>query len=155
MAWVRSFPVIGFRALGHLPKADDSSQASLGIIQAQSIISTEDRQHIGRPHIGDRCFSLGSSPLSSPPSAPRAPHQIPVVYMPIARAFYVHPASSHLDLTLTTESTPTNQATTFDIVFAFSNLVHAVSSVFLRKVSRMMIKAFEERCINLCRPGTR
>jgi len=39
---------------------------------------------------------------------------------------------------------------TFDIVFAFSNPLHAsVSNAFFGRVSRMMVRAFEERCIGV------
>ena len=45
---------------------------------------------------------------------------------------------------------------TFDIVFAFSNPLHAsVSSAFFGRVSRMMVRAFEERCIDVYGLGTR
>ena len=45
---------------------------------------------------------------------------------------------------------------TFDIVFAFSNPLHAsVSGAFFGRVSRMMVKAFEERCIDVYGLGTR
>src|SRR5258706_1211012 len=45
---------------------------------------------------------------------------------------------------------------TFDIVFAFSNPLHAsVSSAFFGRVSGMMVRAFEERCITVYGLGTR
>jgi len=45
---------------------------------------------------------------------------------------------------------------TFDIVFAFANPLHAnVSSAFFGRVSRMMVRAFEERCIDVYGFGTR
>jgi len=44
----------------------------------------------------------------------------------------------------------------FDIVFAFSNPLHAsVSSAFFGRVSKMMVRAFEERCIDVYGLGTR
>jgi coenzyme Q-binding protein COQ10 len=45
---------------------------------------------------------------------------------------------------------------TFDIVFAFANPLHAsVSSAFFGRVSRMMVGAFEERCLDVYGLGTR
>jgi len=45
---------------------------------------------------------------------------------------------------------------TFDIVFAFSNPIHAsVSGAFFARVSRMMVRAFEERCIKVYGFGVR
>lgn len=44
---------------------------------------------------------------------------------------------------------------TLDLAFAFANPVHAaVSATFFGQVSKMMVKAFEERCIGVYGPGT-
>ena len=41
-----------------------------------------------------------------------------------------------------------------ELSFAFANPVHAaVSSTFFGKVSTMMVKAFEERCLKVYGPG--
>lgn len=43
---------------------------------------------------------------------------------------------------------------TLDLAFSFSNPVHAaVSSAFFGQVSRLMVKAFEERCLEVYGPG--
>lgn len=43
---------------------------------------------------------------------------------------------------------------TLDLSFAFANPVHAaVSATFFGKVSKMMVQAFEERCIDIYGPG--
>jgi coenzyme Q-binding protein COQ10 len=43
---------------------------------------------------------------------------------------------------------------TLDLAFAFSNPVHAtISAVFFGQVSKLMVKAFEERCMEVYGPG--
>jgi len=43
---------------------------------------------------------------------------------------------------------------TLDLAFAFSNPVHAtVSAAFFGQVSKLMVKAFEERCMEVYGPG--
>lgn len=43
---------------------------------------------------------------------------------------------------------------TLDLSFAFANPVHAaVSATFFSKVSKMMVQAFEERCLEIYGPG--
>lgn len=61
----------------------------------------------------------------------------------------------HQDVTLKAEkSSPT--LLTFDIVFEFANPLHAtVSSAFFGRVSSMMVRAFEERCLEVYGTGTR
>ncbi|KIK98005.1 hypothetical protein PAXRUDRAFT_135134 [Paxillus rubicundulus Ve08.2h10] len=44
---------------------------------------------------------------------------------------------------------------TLDLAFAFANPVHAtISATFFGQVSKLMVKAFEERCIAMYGPGT-
>lgn len=43
---------------------------------------------------------------------------------------------------------------TLDLAFSFSSPVHAaVSAAFFGRVSKMMVSAFEERCLDLYGPG--
>ena len=43
---------------------------------------------------------------------------------------------------------------TLDLTFAFANPVHAaVSASVFGQVSKMMVKAFEERCLEIYGPG--
>jgi coenzyme Q-binding protein COQ10 len=43
-----------------------------------------------------------------------------------------------------------------DLSYAFANPVHAaVSGTFFGKVSAMMVRAFEERCIEVYGPGVK
>ncbi|CDO75896.1 hypothetical protein BN946_scf184523.g5 [Trametes cinnabarina] len=43
---------------------------------------------------------------------------------------------------------------TLDLSFAFANPVHAaVSATFFGQVSKMMVRAFEERCLHIYGPG--
>ncbi|KIJ70014.1 hypothetical protein HYDPIDRAFT_77093 [Hydnomerulius pinastri MD-312] len=45
---------------------------------------------------------------------------------------------------------------TLDLAFAFANPVHAIASAtFFGQVSKLMVKAFEERCVAVYGPGTR
>lgn len=45
---------------------------------------------------------------------------------------------------------------TLDLVYAFASPIHAgVSATFFGQVSRLMVKAFEERCLSLYGPGRR
>ncbi|KAI0685032.1 dehydrase and lipid transport-domain-containing protein [Cytidiella melzeri] len=45
---------------------------------------------------------------------------------------------------------------TLDLSFSFSNPIHAsISAAFFGQVSRMMVSAFEERCLELYGPGRR
>jgi coenzyme Q-binding protein COQ10 len=45
---------------------------------------------------------------------------------------------------------------TLDLTFAFSNPVHAtVSATFFGQVSKLMVKAFEERCVEVYGPGNK
>jgi len=45
---------------------------------------------------------------------------------------------------------------TLDLAFAFSNPVHAtVSATFFGQVSKLMVKAFEERCLEVYGPGSK
>jgi len=45
---------------------------------------------------------------------------------------------------------------TLDLAFAFSNPVHAtVSAAFFGQVSKLMVNAFEERCMEVYGPGTK
>jgi len=45
---------------------------------------------------------------------------------------------------------------TLDLAFAFSNPVHAtVSAAFFGQVSKLMVNAFEERCLEVYGPGTK
>jgi coenzyme Q-binding protein COQ10 len=44
---------------------------------------------------------------------------------------------------------------TLDLEYAFANPIHAaVSSAFFGQVSKMMVEAFEKRCLALHGPGT-
>jgi len=43
---------------------------------------------------------------------------------------------------------------TLDLAFAFANPVHAaISAAFFGQVSKMMVNAFEERCLEVYGPG--
>jgi coenzyme Q-binding protein COQ10 len=43
---------------------------------------------------------------------------------------------------------------TFDLEYAFTNPLHAhVSAAFFGQISKMMIRAFEERCLEVYGPG--
>ncbi|KAF8592278.1 hypothetical protein K439DRAFT_1610667 [Ramaria rubella] len=72
--------------------------------------------------------------------------------------------SPHLsaDLTATLQNPPSPNSgngptlVTFDLEYAFANPLHAhVSAAFFGQVSKMTIKAFEERCLEVYGPGTR
>lgn len=74
------------------------------------------------------------------------------------------PNSPHLSagrLSSTSTTLPVNQNTgptlvTLDLAFAFSNPVHAtISATFFGQVSKLMVKAFEERCLEVYGPGSR
>ena len=43
-----------------------------------------------------------------------------------------------------------------DLVYSFSNPIHSgISGAFFGKVSKMMVSAFEERCLEVYGPGTK
>jgi coenzyme Q-binding protein COQ10 len=51
------------------------------------------------------------------------------------------------------DQTATPTLVTLDLAFAFSNPVHAtVSAAFFGQVSKLMVKAFEERCLKVYGP---
>ncbi|KAF9247268.1 dehydrase and lipid transport-domain-containing protein [Melanogaster broomeanus] len=59
---------------------------------------------------------------------------------------------------ITSRTSPDNGPTlvTLDLAFAFANPVHAtVSATFIGQVSKLMVKAFEERCITVYGLGTK
>ncbi|TFY74882.1 hypothetical protein EWM64_g9130 [Hericium alpestre] len=78
------------------------------------------------------------------PASPRSPH-------PTARDPLLNPTPASLD-------GPADSAgptlLTLDLSYAFANpLYAAVSSAFFSQISRQMVEAFEQRCIDLYGPG--
>ncbi|KAJ3490743.1 hypothetical protein NLI96_g1216 [Meripilus lineatus] len=60
------------------------------------------------------------------------------------------------DITPTKDPDSPPTLVTLDLSFAFANPVHAaVSAAFFGQVSKMMVKAFEERCFEVYGPGYR
>ncbi|KAI0355370.1 hypothetical protein OH77DRAFT_1424852, partial [Trametes cingulata] len=58
------------------------------------------------------------------------------------------------DTTNTAQGDSRPTLVTLDLSFAFANPVHAaVSATFFGQVSKMMVKAFEERCVEIYGPG--
>ncbi|KAH7105429.1 dehydrase and lipid transport-domain-containing protein [Auriculariales sp. MPI-PUGE-AT-0066] len=107
-----------------------------------------------RPFESVRATASSSTPLfdtlittwSFQPASSTSPH-------PTSTATLLPHAES------TTPATDDSNAPTlvsFDLVYAFAHPLHAqVSSAFFGQVSKMMIRAFEERCLRLYGPGRR
>ena len=69
-----------------------------------------------------------------------------------------HSSAGHLSSYPSSTSFQPNRGptlVTLDLAFAFANPVHAtVSATFFGQVSRLMVKAFEERCLEVYGPGS-
>lgn len=68
-----------------------------------------------------------------------------------------HPTAS-LTSTLQNPAASENRPTlvTIDLQYAFANPLHAqISAAFFGQVSKMMIQAFEKRCLEVYGPGVR
>ena len=111
-----------------------------------------------RAHVSLQAAALSSTPLFKTllttwrfqPASPGSPHT--TGYLPRqdswsnsetqAMPVGVHSAGSTL--------------VTLDLAFAFSNPIHAtVSATFFGQVSKLMVKAFEERCVEVYGPGNK
>ncbi|KAI0650410.1 dehydrase and lipid transport-domain-containing protein [Trametes meyenii] len=84
------------------------------------------------------------------PASALSPH-------PTAR-FSATPHQPHVPHVATAEATSQGDTrptlVTLDLSFAFANPVHAaVSATFFGQVSKMMVQAFEERCLDIYGPG--
>ncbi|KAI0797033.1 dehydrase and lipid transport-domain-containing protein [Abortiporus biennis] len=95
------------------------------------------------------------------PASPRSPHPTKSglhLAQPHSR-FSSTATSTHSESDVTIpvkdpDSSPT--LVTLDLSFAFASPVHAaVSATFFGQVSKMMVKAFEERCLDVYGPGRR
>ncbi|KAH9833654.1 dehydrase and lipid transport-domain-containing protein [Rhodofomes roseus] len=83
------------------------------------------------------------------PASPNSPH-------PSGRLPLSGPSPSAIALQTSQETADDNGPTliTLDLAFSFANPIHAaVSTAFFGQVSRMMVKAFEERCLDIYGPG--
>ncbi|KAI0065765.1 hypothetical protein BV25DRAFT_1821444, partial [Artomyces pyxidatus] len=79
------------------------------------------------------------------PASPQSPHSST---RPLHRQLPQPTPTTQLDTT----SGPT--LLTLDLSYAFANPVHAaVSGAFFGQVSKLMVKAFEERCLAIYGPG--
>ncbi|KAI0938016.1 hypothetical protein AcW1_004868 [Taiwanofungus camphoratus] len=111
-----------------------------------------------RPHQSVEAVAASSTPLFRTlstvwrfqPASPQSPHpsRKPPLSVP----------SSVPDLHMITKRTGEGDSgptlVTLDLAFSFANPVHAaVSATFFGQVSRMMVKAFEERCLDIYGPG--
>ncbi|KIM90755.1 hypothetical protein PILCRDRAFT_58648 [Piloderma croceum F 1598] len=82
------------------------------------------------------------------PASPNSPHAS-AGHIPFPKNLpaFERPATSVGD---------TSTLVTLDLAFAFSNPVHAtVSAAFFGQVSKLMVKAFEERCMKVYGPGNK
>ncbi|KAI0047336.1 hypothetical protein FA95DRAFT_1519035 [Auriscalpium vulgare] len=91
------------------------------------------------------------------PSSPRSPHSS--THIPINRENHhhnsTHPTSSS-PITSTSSGDVGPTLLTLDLQYAFANPVHAaVSGAFFGQVSKLMVRAFEERCIAVYGRGSR
>jgi len=90
------------------------------------------------------CFQ-SASPSSPHPSAGQLPRHKSSRTLP-----------SHESSILINDHDTGPTLVTLDLAFAFSNPVHAtVSATFFGQVSKLMVKAFEERCLEVYGPGNK
>jgi coenzyme Q-binding protein COQ10 len=102
--------------------------------------------------VGEQAVAMSSTPLFKTlettwrfqAASPRSPHSssAPSTLTPFTRT----------NKMATGDAGPT--LVSLELSFAFANPVHAVvSGAFFGKVSTMMVKAFEERCMKVYGPG--
>ncbi|KAI0082537.1 hypothetical protein K474DRAFT_1633799 [Panus rudis PR-1116 ss-1] len=87
------------------------------------------------------------------PASARSPHPSKGALPPAGSKASLHQTSPNSNAaSKDVDSGPT--LVTLDLAFAFANPVHAaVSAAFFGQVSRMMVAAFEERCLEVYGPG--
>ncbi|KAI0340766.1 hypothetical protein BDW22DRAFT_1414358 [Trametopsis cervina] len=86
------------------------------------------------------------------PASTRSPH--PSRHAPLSETSSSPVVQSVANGEDSSDGVPT--LVTLDLAFSFSNPVHAaVSAAFFGQVSKMMVSAFEERCLELYGPGHR
>ncbi|KAH9947223.1 dehydrase and lipid transport-domain-containing protein [Amylocystis lapponica] len=84
------------------------------------------------------------------PASPQSPHSSSKPPLSVAPA--TPPPSSSAERETQADDGPT--LVTLDLAFSFASPVHAaVSATFFGQVSKMMVKAFEERCLAIYGPG--
>jgi len=159
------------RVLSRFPSHNEQTGRSNTVMEAELTVGfltfseSYTSKVICRPHESVEAVASSSTPLFKSlttiwrfqPASPRSPHlsRNPQLATPLPQSRFssstTQPAKDS-NSPKDPDSGPT--LVTLDLSFAFANPVHAaVSAAFFGQVSKMMVKAFEERCIDVYGPG--